>query len=245
MVQSATQSTTQHSRLVNLLSASSHASLELPAGNVADKLGQLFNLAESISLADALQALPQTPFEPVAATSDHPKNAFFKARQQMVEFILKSFVAGTSDAPFKLPTIAGEPANNGALEFEPYQQFYSLHQSEMDIRSQRLRVQTRQAVAGYSKPLAQLAALDQALGNRLAGHSRKIFAAIPRLLQRRFNELQQSAPSIATTAPDSRAAWLACFHTEIQDVLLAELEARLQPTLGLIEALNTEINHHD
>ena len=32
------------------------------------------------------------------------------------------------------------------------------------------------------------------------------------------------------------------FRSELQTVLLAELDARLQPTLGLMEALHNELN---
>jgi hypothetical protein len=35
--------------------------------------------------------------------------------------------------------------------------------------------------------------------------------------------------------------WLANFCRELQGVLLAELDLRLQPTVGLIEALSNEV----
>jgi hypothetical protein len=38
-------------------------------------------------------------------------------------------------------------------------------------------------------------------------------------------------------------AWLARFCNDMQMLLLAELELRLQPTVGLIEALNNNIRN--
>jgi hypothetical protein len=66
---------------------------------------------------------------------------------------------------------------------------------------------------------------------------------VPQLLGRRFEQLHQAHRSALPT-PDDPARWLqpgAWLHTFCQDmrvVLLAELELRLQPVAGLLEALN-------
>ncbi|HCB41034.1 MAG TPA: DUF3348 domain-containing protein, partial [Gammaproteobacteria bacterium] len=54
----------------------------------------------------------------------------------------------------------------------------------------------------------------------------------PRLLQRRFNLLQQQA----------QPGWLQQFRKDVQALLLAELDLRLQPVLGLVEALEREVS---
>jgi hypothetical protein len=38
--------------------------------------------------------------------------------------------------------------------------------------------------------------------------------------------------------------WLAGFRKELQDALLAELDVRLQPTVGLIEAFSNEATRY-
>jgi hypothetical protein len=241
MAQPVTHTARHSSRLVRLLNDYSASTIDVSQNNVADKLGQLFNLSDSISLADSLDGLARTAFEPQPALASGARQAFLTARQGMVEFIIKSFVPSEQHQPFRLPPRKTEQQELAAL-VEPYQKFYTLHQSEMDLRCHRLRLQTRQAIAAYSPTLAQLAALDKALGNTLAAHSRKLFATTPKLLLQRCTQLQQQSLSVHPADDPTQQAnhWLALFHTEIQHLLLAELEVRLQPTLGLIEALDAE-----
>lgn len=245
MAQPATHTAGHSSRLVRLLNDYAATTIDVSQNNVADKLGQLFNLSDSISLADSLSGLARTTFDHQPEIARGAKQAFLTARQRMVEFIIKSFLPQAQQQPFSLPPLKLDQQQDLAAIIEPYQKFYTLHQSEMDIRCHRLRLQTRQAIAAYSPTLAQLAALDKALGNTLAAHSRKLFATTPRLLLQRGTQLQQQSlaayPADDHSDPTQQANhWLASFHTEIQDLLLAELEVRLQPTLGLIEALDAE-----
>ncbi|HSN78880.1 MAG TPA: DUF3348 family protein, partial [Rhodoferax sp.] len=75
------------------------------------------------------------------------------------------------------------------------------------------------------------------------------------LLEKRFHQLRNSHQQSLVdpqqaghlAAPLQPAGWLAGFGEEMQTVLLAELDVRLQPALGLIEAFNlnpTTASHH-
>ena len=102
---------------------------------------------------------------------------------------------------------------------------------------------------GESARLVQeLAALDAAFDGILCRREGKLLSSIPALLEKRFNHLRkmhlQAQPATQPTDnPDSwmkPAAWLARFCAELSAVLLAELDLRLQPALGLLEALQNE-----
>jgi hypothetical protein len=54
---------------------------------------------------------------------------------------------------------------------------------------------------------------------------------VPDVLQRHFERLQQARPT----------QWLHRYGADMQSVLLAELDLRLQPLEGLLETLNLDI----
>ena len=95
----------------------------------------------------------------------------------------------------------------------------------MELRIDALRAHVRRQLAGRSPALAQLAALDAAMAQLLAERLERALAAVPDLLERRCMQLR--AGGVADVA-----AW----GRELQDLLLAELEARLEPVVGLVEA---------
>jgi hypothetical protein len=120
-----------------------------------------------------------------------------------------------------------------------------------------LRRQLQQIMSGRSATLAQLAALDNSMADTMADFSRRIFAGIPHLLAKRFyylNQQYRQARAENAELDDGQAnsvqdessrwlkkgGWLDRFIREMQAVLLAELELRLMPVFGLIEALEVE-----
>jgi hypothetical protein len=121
-----------------------------------------------------------------------------------------------------------------------------------------LRGQLQQIISGRSHELAQLATLDSSMADTTADFSRRAFAGIPHLLAKRFYFLNQQyrdmrseyidlEPAPANSAQSETARWLQkgewldCFIREMQAVLLAELELRLLPVIGLVEALEFEV----
>ncbi len=81
------------------------------------------------------------------------------------------------------------------------------------------------------------------LGDTLALHSRKFFAAIPKLLARRYHYLVEQYYQPVSATDQSSVASLEIHQRlsrEMQGLLLAEIEVRLLPVLGIIEALNAE-----
>ncbi|MBW8315883.1 MAG: DUF3348 domain-containing protein, partial [Hydrogenophaga sp.] len=85
--------------------------------------------------------------------------------------------------------------------------------------------------------LAQLAALDAALAQMLGGREQRLLNNVPHFLRARFTALRQTAAA-SDTPHDLR--WLQGFYTELEQTLLAELDHRLQPVVGMIESISHE-----
>lgn len=229
----------------------------------ADKLGELISLSDAIVLAESLRGLKKKPFTAVHSDND-ANDVFMQTRAAMLAFIINSFVLegeGSSEvsaSPFILPRPNRDTLDDPNAGFVAYQRFYSLHQSEMDHQVVTLRRQLQQIMSGRSHQLAQLATLDSSMAETIADFSRRAFAGIPHLLAKRFYFLNQQyrdmpsehidlEPVSANSAQSETARWLQKgewldrFIREMQAVLLAELELRLLPVIGLIEALEFEV----
>lgn len=222
----------------------------------ADKLGELIGLSNSIVLAESLRGLKRRAFQAESFEAGDAKSAFLQARAEMLAFIVDSFVnegenVATTSA-FILPRPNRDTLDDPEAGFVAYQRFYALHQSEMDHRILTVRRQIQKIMTGRSAKLAQLAALDNIMADTLADYSRRIFASVPHLLAKRFyflnqqyrQQLQINGDEPALAAHDETArwlkkgAWLDNFILEMQAILLAELELRLMPLVGLVEALD-------
>ena len=112
-----------------------------------------------------------------------------------------------------------------------------------------LRAKVRDGVVLASPALRQLVALDAGLEGVLGEREARLMASLPSLMEKRFNQLRKAhlhARQDLPAADDKPAlwmqpgAWLARFRTELQTVLLAELDLRLQPAVGLLEALHND-----
>ena len=78
--------------------------------------------------------------------------------------------------------------------------------------------------------------MDAAFEGILIEREKKLLTTLPSLMERRFKQLQ--------TERSQQEGWLARFGQELQTVLLAELDLRLQPTLGLLEAFNDQTTQY-
>ena len=141
-----------------------------------------------------------------------------------------------------------ETAPAPEVDFAPYRQRYTDQQRNMDLMIGPLRDNARQTLSATSPALRQLAALDAAWEQLLAGREQKLMATVPLRLKRRFDQLRKTHTPIGDDAaspdttqdPSTPGPWLDTFSAELQQILLAELEMRLQPVTGLIEAFEQE-----
>ncbi|TXT39766.1 MAG: hypothetical protein FD135_1871 [Comamonadaceae bacterium] len=204
-----------------------------PGGTFAEKLGQWVDIASAITLRSVHSASVATPAgaKAPAKASSAVGEEFARVRAALVQAIQKSEL----------------PKPGGPLEveptFEPYRRYYMAQQRDMALKVPRLQARVRAVLVGASPALKQLAALDEAFATMLSEREDQLLSKLPSLLALRFKHLQQGSPQA-----EQPGGWLARFGHELQTVLLAELDVRLQPTVGLLEALNPhfdqEKTHH-
>ena len=118
-----------------------------------------------------------------------------------------------------------------------------------------LRSQVRAQLAKSTPALQQLATLDATFENILSEREAVLLGKVSRLLEKRFAQaLKQHLKAQADLAADSAPhevrpaavkplAWLIPIRQAMRTALLAELDTRLQPTLGLVEAFHAHHAH--
>ncbi|MFT5446683.1 MAG: hypothetical protein ACI9DC_001853 [Gammaproteobacteria bacterium] len=244
-------------RLVRFLADLAVSDVALSHENFTDRLGRVINIKESLRLLAFHDQLSMTPYEPSSSSCEGLSQEVLRARRTMVQTVVTSFASEVGPARLQLPTLKADTALDELAKFQPYHRFYIAHQREFESKIHSLQRRVRVLVSGLSRELAQLAALDAAVWDILSMHTHNQLAVIPQLLGKRFDFLQQdhrspqteSGTQMGNVRPQAALleirvrpeAWQARFLTEIQGLLLAELELRLLPVLGLVEAVNEEV----
>lgn len=199
-----------------------------PSG--ADKLGHWLDWTDDIALSAALAHKGRTtgdgaaPAQPVAdianvtASAQAARAALSSLRAERVQAITAQSLWSAPAGP------AGEPVDPA-----PYRHAYQAQQRAMSARCSSLRDLVRQMLVNAGPPLARLAALDAVLDKGLAGRERQLLAALPSLMEKHFKSLHLA----------QAAGWLEAYGQDMQAVLMAELDIRLLPIEGMMQALST------
>jgi hypothetical protein len=220
-----------------------------PGTAFAEKLSTWLNLNDAITLRAIHNAPAPTKPTRGAGTASWPLgDEFTRVRTSLVTAISKGFAPKVERPQRGRSAPMPEVSLEEAASYEPYRQHYLAHQRSMETNAQALRAKVREALARTSPTLKQLATLDATFDAILRDRESKLLATLPGLLEQRFTHLlkahqQQLAVSQQTDNTASwmkPGGWLARFCHELQTVLLAELDMRLHPTVGLIEAFNHE-----
>ncbi|MFM1925142.1 MAG: hypothetical protein RIT44_948 [Pseudomonadota bacterium] len=246
------------SRLVRFLSEN-HLADAAPSGDdVGQKLGDWLNFRQAIALHAVLN-----PEQPSLATAAHvrrtaavPPEALSrhvqKVRAQLEESIMLGAPPGSGLTRIEMPPAEWDEPMDVKTAFEPYRRFYSAHQRQMESTLQNLRAQVRSQLQKCTAPLQTLAALDAAFENILSERESMLMAKVAKLHEKRFvqalkQHLQKQTLASATATGENgservtdhdTSAWLMPMRQALRTALLAELDTRLQPTLGLLEALH-------
>jgi hypothetical protein len=194
-----------------------------PAAPVAERLGGWLGWADAIALSQVLAAAPAAGGN---AAARQEARAWAAAA---LERLQDELAAGFDDA--ELARDAAEPAPDGvplADLLAPYRLHQVQQQRRMAARIATMRERLRPRLAEASGALARLAQLDAVFERALAEQEAQRLAALPALIARRAE---------AHHAADPRR-WRARLWADLQRALRAELDLRLQPVLGLLEALD-------
>ena len=216
------------SGLVRLLGRWVPVDAQASGPDVAERLGQWLSVADVITLHGAHQSIksmdePSPPAARPGGASD-AEAELLRVRANLEQSIVARDAAA-----------APEPGTG----YAPYHRRYLEQQRRMATSIDALRDRVRQTLAGESPRLAQLAELDAVLERMLGRREQQLLATVPLCLKERFEQLHRQRPGDAHAVP-APGAWLDGFVREFQETLLAELELRLQPVAGMIDALRSE-----
>jgi hypothetical protein len=240
------------SRLVRLLAELSDGQFAVAAiskQTFAEKLSQWLDWPDAISLAAVLNrefpagsagAVPGAPAVDPAVSDDG-----IRVRAELTHAILSDALFAPAKGPVKRRKPVPDAVIHAAPEAATYRRAYLVHQRAMVAAVGALRGQVRARLASASAALARLAALDAALDEALGEREHHLFAKLPAMLDSHFERLRRAeqaefAPG-QLARPEDTPSWLAEYRRDMQAVLLAELDIRLQPIEGMLEAMADEM----
>ncbi len=242
------------SKLVRLLGDWQLADVDVSGPDFAERLSLWLGAFDAMKLHAVHQAVKTMAGERFDLSRPRKKtpveDEFHRVKALMVKAITETPFTPVRGAHFDKqgrPIEAGaETTVATAVDYAPYRQRYLDQQHQMDMRINALRAHVRGLVSQVSPRLKQLAALDAVMGDMLAEREHKLLTTLPGLLKKRFEHLRQTHQQklVAVQQPDDPTlwrrpgGWLNTFSAELHEVLLAELDVRLGPVMGLIEALN-------
>ena len=220
--------------------------------DAAAQWSQWLSPIDAIRLNSALSAIERASFPAVPGVRGRDCTAlealFEKAMSETI-----GMMVGKS-APSKPPrgradsAPTGDPAPAEPVDFGVHGQRYLALQKQMSVRLGALRAQMRERLSGASPALQQLAALDAAMEQVVSAHEQRLWASLPLWLEKRHAQLRKAHAQLpdADGTADARLAvqqpggWLFTFEQDMRALLLAEMQARLQPHRGLLEAARND-----
>ncbi len=215
------------------------------------KLGDWLNFRQAIALHGVLN--PDIPSATPPAhlrrsptmTGQALRRLVDKLRAQLVQSIEQGAPPGTGLARIEMPAPELDNPLEPKTAFEPYRRFYAAHQRQMEVSVQKLRAQLRTQLRKCSAPLQQLADLDERYENILSERESVLLGQVAKLHEKRFVQalklhIKQCQESDQGAERQAVSVWLMPLRQAMRSALLAELDTRLQPTLGLLDAFNQE-----
>ena len=248
------------SRLTRFLTENAMIDAAPVVDDVGQKLGDWLNFRHAIALHGVLNpeqqhAAPQPAHLRRAGvmTAEALTRHVDKVRAQLEQSIAQGAPSGSGLTRIDMPPAELDEPIEPKTAFEPYRRFYAAHQRQMEVTLQTLRSQVRGQLSKSTPSLQQLATLDAAFENILSEREALLLAKVAKLHEKRFAQAlkkhiqqlstpQAEAMAEGAEAPSATAvsplSWLLPLRQAMRTALLAELDTRLQPVLGLVEAFN-------
>jgi hypothetical protein len=217
------RSTFGSSRLVRLIGEGVPVDDEAGPMDFAERLSLWVSAFDAIGLQASLQSIRGLGAADGATPARTARTPDLADDFQRVRSVLAKAIA--------LDPRSGADADAADAGYAPYQRRHLELQRQMEQMIGALRSHVRQAVSRGSPRLRELAALDATLEPLLAPREQALLPKAAALLKLRFEQLRPSE--------DGAAA----FARHWQDALLAELDLRLEPVAGLIDALGNELKN--
>lgn len=228
--------------LVRLLARLTDTDVREHPHPLPNRLSDWLGWADAIALSATLKrAAPAVPAGPRVATEEGERDC------AGVREALEGAIASITP-PAPRPRRPGEPPRADYMavpeaDFPTYRRRYASLQRTMETRIGQLRARLRTQLAGRTPEMAQLAIVDAAMEQALGAREQVLLEGVPAMLARHFEQLRESAqaqPAESRAAPAAGVNprnWLDFFCRDMQRVMSAELDIRMQPVEGLLSAL--------
>ena len=235
------------SELLRVLASQGWLDASADSGDVGQRLGDWLDFRQAIALQAFIGSVDDASTPQAVPTARVDADVLHRRFAQVRAALEQSIVGGSVPAPglarIELPPVELEHPIDPKTAFDPFRRYSIGQQRQMDNIIRSLRAQLRGMLAKGPTAHQQLAALDGIFENVLHSRESRLLGQIPTQFEKRFAKLLKQhmkalheAASADEPAPRS-APWLAPLCQDMRSALLAELDLRLQPLLGLIEAL--------
>ena len=214
------------SAFVRVLAALADAPAPASPDAFAQRLSGWFDWTHAFSLSAALGDASERSAVPAfggqgALQAD--EREFARVRSALAKAIADATACAAEPRRGVRATAAVMP-----VDFASWRQRYARCQLAMETQIVPLRRRLRSSLADRSARLAKLAELDIVMEQVVGAQERALLAGVAGRLEPRFDALRQ--------ASSEAGPWLDRFRQEMRGLLLAELELRLQPVEGLLQA---------
>jgi len=223
---------------------------DVPASEAPDafaqRLAHWFDWTHAFSLSAALSD--------ASAPSDVPtfgglgalgadEREFARVRAALAKLIADAPAGGVEPRRFGRPLAGTVAPTEMPVDFATFRQRYTKCQLAMETQIVPLRRRLRSTLADRSPALAKLAELDSVMEQVVGAQERALLATVAGRLEPRFDHWRGAQQDVASPDSASRPGpWLERFHQEMRGLLLAELDLRLQPVEGLLEACRKSLS---
>lgn len=213
-------------RLMQLLTAAGATGRKDVLPCFGERLSRLFGLGDTMKLDSALGFRSRQPGTPQKAALERLVQELASTRRLLVKRI---HAYGTDiDAEAQLTA-------------EPYAQALLSTQRKIAATTRQFRDKVRSTLKDQGQDLARLAEVDAVFDHTMAGYTAQCLSRISMVLELRFQALEP-ASTPASNPDQGPGDWLGRYCEDAQNLLLAELDVRLEPVLGLLEAFHNEIS---
>ena len=238
------------SELLRFLTSQGMVDTGVDAGDVGQRLGDWLHFRHAIALQGFIGEVDDPSALPAQPTARVDAAVLTQRFAQVRSALEQSITEGSAPAP-GMPRIEQPAAEldhpiDPKTAFDPVRRYFTGHQRQMENVIRSLRSQLRGMLDKGATPHKRLATLDAIFENMLTERETRLLGHIPLHFEKRFakalkQHMKQLLEASEADEPAPRSApWLGPLLQDLRTALLAELALRLQPVLGLIEALTPD-----
>ena len=238
------------SELLRFLASQGLVDATADADDVGQRLGDWLHFRHAIALQTFISEVDQPVAVPTRPTARVDGTVLRQRFAEVRTALEQSITEGSAPAPgmarIEQPLAELDHPIDPKTAFDPFRRFALGHQRQMEQVVKGLRGQLRGMLDKGTASQRQLATLDAIFENVLLDREGRLLGQITLAFEKRFakalqQHMQQLLQAAEADEPAPRTTpWLAPLLEDLRSALLAELDLRLQPVLGLIEALTQD-----